>query len=246
MVIWGFIRKIFRTYQIAFYEKDIIINNYYEDKVFMRTEFKYLISAKQSKELRDLLELIAKKDKHSVNGGYEVKSLYFDSLDLASFYEKEEGVFSREKFRVRYLKDTVVLEKKCKAGNIGWKNRYYKGDEPNKVFKDFCLALEGKKIHPIVFITYWRFAYDLGACRVTIDTHLTVSNNGFECEIIPHKAILEIKFINNQIPSLLYEAICRMELKRIAFSKYCNGVTKLYGTDLRIINPESFDINTFN
>ena len=210
-----------------------------------RIEFKYLLSGEQIKSLQRSFSVLGVRDKHSSSKSYTVRSLYFDSMDLASYEKKIEGVFFREKFRVRYLKNAVVLEKKCKAGLLSHKERYYQGDKKNKVLIDFTRALNSRTIHPILYITYERWAYTLGDCRITIDTSLKAQANHLDKEIIPGKGILEIKFINGQLPSLLYDLIKAHQLKRVAFSKYTNGVETIYGRDPRITHPESFDTNTF-
>lgn len=71
--------------------------------------------------LRARLRAVMAWDEHSVNGKYEIRSLYFDNLADRALREKIDGVNSREKFRVRYYNgDTsfILLEKKSKCSGL--------------------------------------------------------------------------------------------------------------------------------
>lgn len=241
MILFLLLRIADSNFFIIFLESLI---NVFLFLVVMRIEFKYLVHESRVDELLGLLDVIGKKDKHCVNGSYEVLSLYFDSVDLVAFNEKAEGLFSREKFRVRFLKNTTVLEKKCKAGILGWKERYFKKDGVNKVFLDFKnLFLKGY-IYPVIFVKYDRFAFRLGDCRVTVDRNVRVVKKGLVKNICPGFCILEVKFINNRLPSVIYDVICRFDLRRVAFSKYYEGVVAIYGRYPRTIIPERFCIRS--
>ena len=75
--------------------------------------------------LRQRLRVVMKPDVHAVNGQYEVRSLYFDSLADKSLRKKLDGVNIREKYRIRlYNNDTsmIVLQRKFKYGDLGCKN----------------------------------------------------------------------------------------------------------------------------
>lgn len=60
-------------------------------------------------------------DSHTINGRYEIRSLYFDNLQDKALLEKINGVNVREKFRVRYYNGDasfLLLEKKSKINNL--------------------------------------------------------------------------------------------------------------------------------
>lgn len=80
-----------------------------------RHEWKHEIGQGDLLALRARLRAVMAWDEHSVNGKYEIRSLYFDNLADRALREKIDGVNSREKFRVRYYNgDTsfILLEKK--------------------------------------------------------------------------------------------------------------------------------------
>ena len=80
-----------------------------------RHEWKHRINFSDMLALRSRLRAVMERDKHSIDGKYEVRSLYFDNLEDKALREKIDGVNCREKFRIRYYNgDTgyILLEKK--------------------------------------------------------------------------------------------------------------------------------------
>ena len=80
-----------------------------------RHELKYLITTAQVEMLKSRLTGILSPDSHAVGGSYRIRSLYFDDYDDRCFYENENGVDPREKFRIRIYNgstDRITLE--CK------------------------------------------------------------------------------------------------------------------------------------
>ncbi len=72
-------------------------------KFFKRFEIKYQISNDDRERLTRYLKGFMKPDLHSQNNfDYEVRSLYFDSLQRKAFYEKVDGIKYRKKLRIRY------------------------------------------------------------------------------------------------------------------------------------------------
>ena len=69
----------------------------------LRQEFKFYISNEEIMFLRKSLKLLMKLDENSnkKKGLYTITSLYFDSPNNDAFNEKVDGVYSREKFRIR-------------------------------------------------------------------------------------------------------------------------------------------------
>lgn len=86
-----------------------------------RVEKKYLINQETYYRLHHFLEKVMILDPNSINEGYTIRSLYFDSIDDRDFHEKEDGIEIRRKIRLRiYLNDPNfgVLEMKKKVGEI--------------------------------------------------------------------------------------------------------------------------------
>ena len=82
-----------------------------------RHEWKHEINYSDMLALRSRLQAVMVMDSHTINGKYEIRSLYFDNLQDKALLEKLNGVNMREKFRVRYYNgDTsfILLEKKSK------------------------------------------------------------------------------------------------------------------------------------
>ena len=67
----------------------------------MRSETKYLVSHSDAARIKEKLLLVMKPDSYSENGSYRVRSLYFDTPDLADMFDKDVGVYSRKKVRLR-------------------------------------------------------------------------------------------------------------------------------------------------
>ncbi|MBM7871542.1 SPX domain protein involved in polyphosphate accumulation [Clostridium pascui] len=86
-----------------------------------RKEKKYIISQIASSKLYQLLSQVLHEDVHnSSNGGYMVRSLYFDTIDNTDYTEKEEGYEYRKKVRLRIYspsENTAKLELKEKMGD---------------------------------------------------------------------------------------------------------------------------------
>lgn len=67
-------------------------------------------------------------DKHASNGGYMIRSLYFDDYWNTAYREKVDGVLLRKKYRIRiydYSDRVIKLERKRKSDS--W---IYKEDAP--------------------------------------------------------------------------------------------------------------------
>ena len=94
-----------------------------------RFEYKFLIATDRVPEIRRALLPFLETDEN-VNGSqdYAVHSIYFDTLSLDHYHQKEAGVYSRRKIRIRsYGKpdgdSTVFLEIKRKVDMSIAKNR---------------------------------------------------------------------------------------------------------------------------
>ena len=67
-----------------------------------RTEHKYILSRQEALLLQKNLDTVMPRDVHCMDDeGYEVRSLYFDTLCDRSCAEKEDGLLEHEKIRSR-------------------------------------------------------------------------------------------------------------------------------------------------
>lgn len=86
-----------------------------------RHELKHELGTSELLALRQRLRAVLDPDKHSPDGRYSVRSLYFDDARDTALREKHDGVGSRQKFRLRlYNGDPgfVKLEKKIKRNGL--------------------------------------------------------------------------------------------------------------------------------
>lgn len=220
------------------------------DTVPYRHELKYLISAAQLQVLRTRIQGLIPRDPHvTENGGYTIRSLYFDDRWNRAYYENENGTDPREKFRIRiYNGSAARIRLECKRKERG------------KTLKSACalteeqtrLLMAGKplpdiqsqppllrkltgemRIHqlkPVVIVEYQRipYVYKLGNVRITFDTHIASSKDlaGFLDPVIPKRQVLpvgmhlmEVKF-DEYLPDFIYRALMLENLQQTAFSKY--------------------------
>ena len=83
-----------------------------------RHELKYLISYAQKTDLNVRMAPLLGLDKHASNGGYMIRSLYFDDYWNTAYQEKVDGVLLRKKYRIRiydYSDRVIKLERKRKS-----------------------------------------------------------------------------------------------------------------------------------
>lgn len=214
-----------------------------------RHELKYLITSAQVEMLKSRLTGILTPDSHAVGGSYRIRSLYFDDYDDRCFYENENGVDPREKFRIRIYNgstDRITLE--CKRKERG------------KTLKTACpLTLEQTKqlmdgiplgniadqppllqkltarmltawMRPVVMVEYDRvpYVYRLGNVRITLDTNISSSSeiSLFLEPEIPRRPVmplgqqlLEVKY-DEFLPDHIYRSLSLNNLSQTAFSKY--------------------------
>ncbi|MDP7367702.1 MAG: polyphosphate polymerase domain-containing protein [Candidatus Pacebacteria bacterium] len=100
---------------------------------FQRLEFKYILDAKQFKEIKMLLRKYVNLDEfvnNTKHGFYEVLSLYYDSPKFYSYWEKIDGAKKRRKIRLRTyrtdgaLSSNIFFEIKRKHDSIVLKDRF--------------------------------------------------------------------------------------------------------------------------
>lgn len=213
-----------------------------------RHEVKHEISKSDLLILRQRLKAVMKPDSHAVNGKYEIRSLYFDNLDDKALREKLDGVFTREKYRIRlYNNDPsmIHLERKFKQGGLGYKNSavltpeqaqaivdgdagWMSGSTDEVILGFFArIRNEGLKAKVIVDYTREPFVFGPGNVRVTLDYNIRTGmgctdflNPG--CVTVPVRdapCILEVKW-DNYLPDVIRDAIQLDGRGSAAFSKY--------------------------
>jgi len=216
----------------------------------LRHEYKYLISKADAELLKKRLPFIMQRDPHAGEAGrYTIRSLYFDDMDAAAYYEKVDGLDSRTKYRIRfydYDSSIIKLEKKEKLGNLTRKTAQTitkndaraleyalsQGcpDNPEGLTEELRLACNGRGLRPRVLVDYDRtpFLCHAGNTRITIDenlrtrpyiAHLFASPRAMTPVLEPNQVILEVKF-DDFLPGYLADALADIPKVNMAISKF--------------------------
>lgn len=220
-----------------------------------RHEWKHEISYSDMLTIRQRMNAIAKPDEHAVNGKYQIRSLYFDTLNDKALREKLDGVNQREKFRIRYYNgdlSVIHLEKKSKRGNLGNKQSADLSPEEAQAIIDGNLGwmlhsgrplvqelyskMTTQGLKPRTIVDYERepFIYEAGNVRVTLDYNIRTGLDCVDflnrnCIMIPagdSPIILEVKW-DHFLPNIIRDAVQLSNRHTGAFSKY--AACRIYG-----------------
>lgn len=220
-----------------------------------RHEWKYEISYADMLEIRQRMRAIGKVDEHAINGKYQIRSLYFDTLSDKALREKLDGVNCREKFRIRYYNsDTslIHLEKKSKISGLGNKqmavlsfneaqaivdgNLDWMSYSDRPLVQELYVKMRTQGIKPKTIVDYTRepFTYAPGNVRVTLDYNirtglLCTQFLDTDCITIPAgdaPIILEVKW-DAFLPAVIQDVVQLKNRRSGAFSKY--AACRIYG-----------------
>lgn len=216
----------------------------------LRHELKYYLHGHEYLSLRHRISALMMMDRNSINTeGYNVRSLYFDGTQQHSLYDKNNGVFQREKYRIRIYNgssDKISLERKSKFGDYITKEsapltrEEYEcilrgdvqvlADKEHALLKDFYSALAHRNFRPVVIVEYIReaYVYEPGNVRITFDKRLAAGINTYDLfdhrllleEALPSSlTILEVKF-DSFLPERIRQVVQMNAHVRSAISKY--------------------------
>ena len=223
--------------------KDILIEKY-------RHEYKYLCDAMQNAVLKTRVRMLLKQDPHTAGtGSYRVRSLYFDSTEDSCYYDSENGIGERDKYRLRIYNENaayIVLEKKSKSRQMTKKqscridesicrrlmagqNVTIRNDMP-KEEKKLLTELQTKSLRPVVIVEYLRYPYvdKNGNVRITFDENICSSNEStsfLESRISVRPvlekgiSVLEVKW-DEFLPDYIRNQMQLNSLQWSSFSKY--------------------------
>lgn len=220
-----------------------------------RQEKKFLISIEEFYKFKGLLSNVMEEDKHSKeNEYYQVRSLYFDSIDDRDYQEKLDGVAIRRKLRLRNYgpnSQFALLEMKQKQGEYQKKRslKLPKEDALQLIKGNYSILLTYKEefakecyavmtmncYRPATVITYHRKAFIAkeNKIRITFDYNIVANENEFniftykinEYPVFnPYIVILEVKY-NGFLLAYIKEIINQCGKSEISMSKYCLGRT---------------------
>lgn len=220
-----------------------------------RHEWKHEINYLDSLTLRTRLSAVMDLDPHAKDGGYFIRSLYFDNNNDKALREKLDGVNNREKYRIRFYNfDTsyIVLEKKTKVNGLSSKESCELSKEEAQKIVDgdiswmpssdrtLCVELYSKMIFeglkPMSVVDYDRipYVYAPGNVRVTIDYNIRtgLKNTDFlnsNLVTIPageSPMILEVKW-DEFLPTIIRDVVGVPGRRSASFSKYAQS--RVYG-----------------
>ena len=215
-----------------------------------RTEKKFIQSLMYAKQASSIIEKVLRADDHNGWEGYLVRSLYFDTLSDDDYFDKDNGLETRRKIRLRIYPPnftTVKLEVKEKNGSSQRKRSlmFEKKDAEALIRLDYSvllryesdLALELFRIMsmehyiPRCMIEYRRLAFSAPAnyTRLTFDSNIKASESFFDIfasELPLHpilqqdSMILEVKY-NHFLLSYVRDILSGFDKMETSASKYC-------------------------
>lgn len=213
-----------------------------------RYELKHYINHSDLLELRARLPCIMNRDENTDgNGGYRVRSLYFDNYNDKALREKIDGVDEREKFRLRFYNDDtsfIRLEKKSKKNGLCFKQSaeipswicqalldgQYEALKENGdlLHLELYAKIRHELLRPKNIVDYRReaFVFWAGNVRITLDYDIRSSSNPadflnpqYVSVPIPVVIVLEVKY-DNFLPELIRGVAALSSRQAVAFSKY--------------------------
>lgn len=215
-----------------------------------RHEYKYvspeIILAMLEKRARAVLA----PDPHAgKNGGYSIRSIYFDDIYNTCYHENENGTDPREKFRIRIYNcsaERISLELKQKENSKTLKLSCPISKEDCKIIMDgkipriqaespylmkkLVSKMQYSGLKPVCIVAYERvpYIYKIGNVRVTFDRNIRSSSDiqGFFSRTTAFRPVLEknvnmmeVKF-DELIPDYISSILQTGMLRQTSFSKY--------------------------
>ena len=214
-----------------------------------RNEWKYLISTSEKEVLNLRMKPLMKLDPHAENGGYLIRSLYFDDYWNSAYEEKQMGTAVRKKYRIRfynYSDELIKLECKHKQGayiykqsarltteevrNILAGNYEILRERKEEVCQTFYYECVTNFLRPRVIVDYERvpYVFEPGNVRITFDYHLqetALMGELFDPELPswsvmkPNELIMEVKY-TQLLPDFIKDLLTTSEAEYTAASKY--------------------------
>lgn len=214
-----------------------------------RNEWKYLIDTAQKELICRRLYPMLKPDKHAENGGYMIRSLYFEDHARSAYEEKDAGVLKRKKYRIRIYNcsdSSIKLERKKKYGAYIYKQsasltrqevyRILDGDygfllESDKpLLREFYVECVCNLMRPRTIVDYERepWTLDEGTVRITFDSDVRAAVGSYDIfdatlptlpVLEPGKCVMEVKF-TEFLPGFVRSILPDRASEFTAVSKY--------------------------
>lgn len=216
-----------------------------------RKEIKYLLDPLIAHSMQQKLGAILPIDRQDSQGGYLVRSLYFDTIYDKDYYDKIDGLEMRRKIRLRIYDPedkTAKLEVKEKQGSDQWKRSavILKEDARLLIAGDYkalrqkslppflqnvLLKMEAEAYLPKTIVEFRRLAFvgRINNTRITFDSQLKATETTFDLfspslSLYPilYPIILEVKF-NHFLLSYIKQLLNLADQTPVATSKYALG-----------------------
>lgn len=212
-----------------------------------RHENKYMITPMEKEALIKRFDMIMPRDAHAKDGGYFIRSLYFDNLRLGAYHDKMDGVNERQKYRIRiYDMSDQVIKLECKEkidAYIYKRAASLTREEYDKILaEDVTFLLDRKEdvchdfyheimlhgLKPMVLVDYDRqpFVYPYGDVRITFDSNLRagISDDVFDASapiapVMQDELIMEVKY-TEFLPDIIRGILPPADSIYTAYSKY--------------------------
>ena len=216
----------------------------------LRQEKKYLLTMEQYRRMDTYFGKLLHTDKHSEKNGYMVRSLYFDTMQDQDYEDKQDGLETRKKIRLRIYDpnaDFGMLEMKQKQGENQKKRslRLSRKDAQELTkgnyqcllnyedpFAKECYALMNVLCYrPKAIVEYQRKAYvaSENKTRITFDTAIKATESNFDIfsptlnqysVLDPYLTVMEVKY-SGFLLSYIKEVISMEGKTSTSVSKYC-------------------------
>ena len=214
-----------------------------------RHEWKYLIDMAQKEVICRRLAPFLQLDKHAKDGGYLIRSLYFDDYFHTAYEEKDAGVLERKKYRIRiynYSDNSIKLERKKKFGSYIFKEaapltreEFYKildGDyefllhSKHPLCREFYVECISHVMRPRTIVDYERepWILDAGTVRITFDMDVRAAVGSYDIfdatlpaipVLEPGKCVMEVKY-TEFLPRIVRDVLPDRASEFTAVSKY--------------------------
>ena len=218
--------------------------------ITMRHEEKFLCSERQMVLLESRIKTLLSPDANQTGEGYNIRSVYFDTIGDRLLEESAQGVDDRNKFRIRIYNGTdnmIRLEKKSSVGQLKQKHsckldrayvdKILQGNawpteilEKNPVLQEFEYLQMDQRLAPSVIVEYDRSAYVslLGNIRITFDRNIRASkqiqqffdDSLLTLPILPDGQHVLEVKYDSIFPGYLSKVLNLGNLQRVSFSKY--------------------------
>lgn len=217
-----------------------------------RRELKYVISEYDYFKYCNVFKNMLIQDPNNKKYGYNIRSLYFDSINNNDYYSKMNGEEVRKKIRLRiYDTNTEVvkleIKRKININQIKETTEITRDDAIRLINKDYKVLLKYKnsvtqaaynimtigQYQPVVLINYNRRAYlhTENKIRVTLDSDIRANETNFDLfsddvTMIPvfnhYHAVLEVKY-DGELFCWITQILGSKDGINQSLSKYCSA-----------------------